>query len=45
MRIDLERSFTHERKRPKTNPPTSREKNEQQEQCKEKTYQLEKQRK
>ncbi len=23
--IDLERSFIHERERPKTNPPTSRE--------------------
>jgi hypothetical protein len=45
MRIDLERSYVHERKRPKTNPPTSRERNEQHKQYKEKTDQFEKQRK
>ena len=27
--IDLERSFVHERERPKTNPPASRERHEQ----------------
>ncbi len=42
MNIDLERSYIHERKRPETNPPKSREKNEQH---KEETNQRQKKRK
>lgn len=43
FKIDLERSFIHERKRPKTEAPTSRERHEQRkketDQCKEKRQQ------